>query len=168
MKVSTKPEQDHKADAHKSSSEEATLALRSARTLDDSFIDRSFPEQDGTSEVDPSILEDGADLYLAYRRPEWSTCAVVVFELVSEWNYGGPNDEALAGRNLWGLGLRPYAFHTVSPSPGPDITEWFVTFHDGLLRVVAHKARVQSESTTCDSPVDALNGIFREGAIRLV
>jgi len=144
------------------------LVLRSARSLEESFVDRSFPEQDGTSEVDPSIIKYGADLYLAYRRPGWTTSAVVVFELVSDWSYGGPNDQALAGRNLWGLGLRPYEFHTVRPSPGPDLTEWFITFHDGLLRIVAHEAQVHTESTPCDSPVDALNGIIGEGAVRLV
>jgi hypothetical protein len=57
------------------------------------MVDDMFPEQDGSSEVDPTIREDAGVLHLAYRLPyrlhEWKASAIVVFNQAIEWTYGG-------------------------------------------------------------------------------
>jgi len=144
------------------------MALRPARSLESAFLDDRFPDQNGTCDVDPTIREEKGAIHLAYRLEEHAECAVITFVQAGEWSYGGPNDEALAKRNLWGLGLRPYEFYYVVPAPAAEMTEWLVTFHDGCFRIIASDVAVLSRSVVSDSPADALDVCVGEGVNRVL
>jgi hypothetical protein len=145
------------------------MALRPARSLESAFLDDRFPDQNGTSDVEPTVREENGAIHLAYRRmEEQAECAVITFVQAGEWSYGGPNDEAVAKRNLWGLSLRPYEFYYVVPAPEDGMTEWLVTFHDGCFRIIARDVAVLSRSVVSDSPADALDVCVGEGANRVL
>ncbi|NKF24502.1 hypothetical protein [Solimonas marina] len=117
----------------------------------------------------PAIYWSDSRLFVAYETPNRNEYSVVVFEGVLQHTFGYPNDEALAGHPLYGVGLQLYAFNEVLGSPQVrDLTarntaifpgahnpfhgvrHWLVSFHDETLEVlgksVSHLGLVKAAS----------------------
>jgi len=137
--------------------------MRPGRSLESSHVESTFPEMDTSSAVFPTVREVDGSLCLAYYLPESNDSAVILFSDCREWSYGGPNDESLARRNVWGLNLTFYSFHIVLPAPDESRTEWLATFHDGCFRVQAVDFKVLSEREKGCSPSEALNSVLGVG-----
>jgi hypothetical protein len=126
------------------------------------------PEMDSGAPC-PALYSDEVGLrcayYLSPRVAQDDAVAVLKFEIVLQHRFGYPNDEALAGHPLSGLGLRPYNFYTVENSrwrteienqnsahhlsrPGiyAKFHHWLITFHDETLEVLAQRASVIGRS----------------------
>jgi hypothetical protein len=117
----------------------------------------------------PAVHSDGNRLICAYYISEQlilnGASAVLQFEGVLQFRLGYPNDEALHGHPLSGLGLESYRFYVVENSPTIAEIEnqnrahsgykagmyarfrhWIVTFHDETLEVIALRGMVVGQS----------------------
>jgi len=134
---------------------------RPARSCLSAIVDAELPLMDASSAVAPTVRLRGSTLFLAFYLPDCEDSAVVQFNGVSAWYYGGPNDERLDKHPLWNRGLTFYNFHRVSPAEGDDC--WVATFHDGTLEIVAQQAAVLAARTEGVSPGEALNSMLGVG-----
>jgi hypothetical protein len=138
-----------------------SAADRPARNGKLATVDAQFPLMDSSSAVAPTVRLQGSSLFLAFYLPDCEDSAVVQFNGVGAWYYGGPNDEGLASHPLWNRGLTFYNFHRINP---PDAAScWVATFHDGTLEVVAREVLVLAARTEGVSPGEALNVVLDEG-----
>lgn len=75
-------------------------------------------------------------------------CAVLRFDGVVWYHFGGPSDERLHLHPLFTVGLSYYGFWEVLESSrvpaGSALQHWIVTFHDETLEVVAASASIVS------------------------
>jgi hypothetical protein len=117
----------------------------------------------------PAVHSDGHNLLCAYivnsTVAPVRSVAILKFEVVLQFRFGYPNDEALPGHPLYQFGLGYYDFFTVENSPliieiekqnechsqhRPGIYakfhHWIVTFHDKTLEVLALRANVSGQT----------------------
>lgn len=114
---------------------------------------------------------DGCVLLCAYRARDFSRleqdggelgAAVVQFEGVLHYQFGYPNDEAIAAHPYFVHGIRPYSFYIIHESPAvaefdrrneihnrhvkgayiKRFKHWIGVFHDDTLEVIARSASV--------------------------
>jgi hypothetical protein len=118
---------------------------------------------DSSSAVSPTVREQGNTLFLSYSLPSCESSAVVSFDGVVSWFYGGPSDERLMQHPLWGKGLDFYEFHNMLAAPDDNLSGWLATFHDGTFEVVAASARVLRALVVNASPEMALDLVLGQG-----
>jgi hypothetical protein len=117
----------------------------------------------------PAVHSDGRDLLCAYfiysTDIPFRSAAILKFEVVLQYRFGYPNDEALQGHPLYQFGLKQYDFFRVENSPlifaiekqnechrqhRPGIyakfRHWVVTFHDETLEVIAMRGTVSGQT----------------------
>jgi hypothetical protein len=74
----------------------------------------SWPQPSTSPE--PIVFATDTQLFLRYIA-SGGEIAVIHFPLVKEIQFGSPNDEALGGHPLMGLGLKHYRIHRIDNSP---------------------------------------------------
>lgn len=126
----------------------------------------------------PIVLTDGNSVWLAYfesTEPYVNQRVVVKFTDVDSVNFGGSNDEALDGHQLWGKGLVHYSFHEVigskwiatrerensvhgyhRPARFARLRHFAFTFHDETFECLAHDFAV--DRAGMDSVLAELGG----------
>jgi hypothetical protein len=110
----------------------------------------SAPPQMDVGAPLPSIRVDADRLWVAYlRRDPEATGVVLRFDGVSEYHFGGPNDERLHEHPLYSAGLSFYAFYEARGSErlrGRKKKHWIATFHDETLEVIADSATIVEDA----------------------
>jgi hypothetical protein len=129
------------------------VAERPSQTSAAAEVDDLFPLMDASSGVSAALREEDGNLVIAYYLPECQDSAVVRFEDVSTWCYGGPSDERLSTHPLWGRGLTFYNFHRALTK---DLPCWVATFHDGTFEVAASRVSVLAARQVGAAPAAAL------------